>query len=64
MSAKTCVIRAYLLYEFKLDSNAADASRKICMSFGEDTVKEHTHTRLFKKRSSWDGSLENSLRSG
>ena len=42
MSTQSCVIRACLLYEFKRGSNAAETSRRICMAFGENAIKERT----------------------
>ena len=43
MSVSNVVIRACLLYEFKLGTNAAEATRKICRAFGQNTVTEPMH---------------------
>lgn len=64
MSVNTGVIRACLLYEFKLGTKAAEASRKICTAFGDDAVSERTAQKWFKKFVSGDESLEDSPRSG
>lgn len=53
MSVEPGVIRACLLYEFKLDSKAAEASRKICLAFGKDAVTERTAQKWFKKICFW-----------
>jgi [histone H3]-lysine36 N-dimethyltransferase SETMAR len=64
MSVPDSVIRACLLYEFKLGTNAAEASRKICTAFGEDAVTSRTAQRWFKKFALGDQSLEDNARSG
>ncbi|CAK9804076.1 Histone-lysine N-methyltransferase SETMAR [Anthophora quadrimaculata] len=64
MSAPNTVIRAILLYEFKLGTNAVEASRKICIAFGGGSVTSRTAQRWFKKFVSGDESLEDEVRSG
>ena len=36
------IIRTCLLYEFKLDTSASSASRKLCTALGEGGVSERT----------------------
>lgn len=64
MPATSKVIRACLLYEFKLGTKAAQAARNICKIFGENTVGDHTAQNWFKKFSSGDETLEDVPRSG
>lgn len=64
MAMSTAIIRACLLYEFKLGSKAAEACRKICTAFGEDAVAERTCQKWFKKFASGDECLEDKPRSG
>lgn len=40
MAMLKVIIRACLLYEFKLGTNIAEACRKICDAFGEGPVAE------------------------
>jgi hypothetical protein len=54
------VIRACLLYEYKLRTNAAQVAHKISKAFGEDTVSEHTAQNCFRKFVSGDETLEDS----
>ena len=42
------IIRACLLYEFKLGTKAAEVCRKICAAFGEGTIAERTGQKWFK----------------
>jgi hypothetical protein len=42
MGTPKIVIRACMLYEFKLGSNATASARKICQAFGTDVVNEWT----------------------
>ena len=49
MAVSNAIIRACLLYEFKLGSKAAEACRKICTAFGEGAVAERTSQKWFKK---------------
>ena len=42
MAVSDAIIRACLLYEFKLGTKAAEACRKICAAFGEGTIAEQT----------------------
>lgn len=58
------LIRACLLYEFKLANSAAEATRKICLAFGEDAVKERTARNWFQKFRTGDESLEDEPRTG
>lgn len=53
-----CQIRAIMLYEFKLESKAAETTRKINNAFGNGTAKERTVQFWFKKFRSGDESLE------
>ena len=64
MSQPHNVIRACILYEFKLGTNAAEASRKICTAFGEDALTSRTAQRWFKKFATGDESLEDETRAG
>ena len=64
MVDKKSIIHSCLLYEFKLGSNASEASRKINFAFGEDAVKERTARNWFKKFSSGDENLDDAPRSG
>ena len=58
------IIRACLLYEFKLGTKAAEACCKICAAFGEGTIAERTGQKWFKKFSSGNENLEDEPRSG
>ena len=58
------IIRACLLYEFKLGTKAAEACRKICAAFGEGTIAERTGQKWFKKFPSGNRNLEGEPRSG
>ena len=42
MTDRKLMIRACLLYEFKLSTNASSASFKLCTAFGEGAVSEKT----------------------
>lgn len=64
MAVKNSIIRSCLLYEFKLESNASEASRKICSAFGEGAVKERTARFWFEKFRSGDENLEDAPRNG
>lgn len=54
-----CHIRIFILYEFKLDHNAAEGPRNINKAFEDDTVKEQTIQRQFQKFRSGNMNLEN-----
>ena len=58
------VIRACLLYEYKLGSNAADTTRRVNIAFGEDAIKERTVRKWFQKFRSGDEMLEDAPRCG
>ena len=60
----TAVVRACLLYEFKLGTKAAEAARKICSAFGENTVSERTAQKWFQTFSTGDQTLEDKPRAG
>ncbi|MEZ0498462.1 hypothetical protein [Sphingomonas sp. IW22] len=64
MVDRKVIIRSCLLYEFKLGSNASEACRKICLAFGEDSVKERNARNWFQKFRSGDETLEDEPRSG
>lgn len=64
MSVSNVVIRACLLYEFKLGTNAAEATRKICRAFGQNTVTERTAQNWYRTFRSGDMTLEDQPRSG
>ena len=49
MTARKLIIRACLLYEFKLGTRASSASRKLCIAFGEGAVSERTVRKWFQK---------------
>ena len=51
-------IHLILLYEFKLDHKAAEASRNINFAFGAGTVSERTAQECFQKFGSGDMSVE------
>jgi len=42
MDTNKSVIRASLLYEFKLGAIGIGAARKICMAFGDDVISSRT----------------------
>ena len=42
MADRKLIIRACLLYEFKLGTSVSSASHKLCTAFGERTVSERT----------------------
>ena len=42
MTDRKLIIRASLLYEFKLGASASSASRKLCTAFGEGAVSATT----------------------
>jgi transposase len=64
MGIPKIVIRACMLYEFKLGSNATAAARKICQAFGTDILNELTVQRWYRKFQEGDESLEDAPRSG
>lgn len=64
MPIENSVIRACLLYEFKLGSKAAVACRKIRTAFGEDVISERTAQKWFKKFASGDEGIDDAPRSG
>nr|XP_032512985.1 histone-lysine N-methyltransferase SETMAR-like [Danaus plexippus plexippus] len=64
MAVSNAIIRACLLYKFKLGSKAAEACRKICIAFGESAVAERTSQKWFKKFVSGIKSLEDEPHSG
>ena len=49
MNNKSSLIREHLLYEFEVDFNAAEASKKIGVTQREDAVDHSTLSRWFKK---------------
>jgi histone-lysine N-methyltransferase SETMAR len=53
-----------MLYEFDLDSTAAEATRNICAVYGEEAVDSSTCRRWFTKFRSEDTSLTDKPRSG
>ena len=64
MADKKLIIRACLLYEFKLGTNASQACKNISKAFGKDSVKERNARNWFQKFSSGDETLEDLPRSG
>jgi transposase len=63
MGTPKFVIRACMLYEFKLGSNATAAAWKICQACGTDVVNERTVQRWYRKFQEGDESLEDTPRS-
>ena len=49
MTDRKLIIRACLLYEFKLGTSASSASHKLCTAFGEGEVSERTAQNWFQK---------------
>ena len=49
MTDRKLIIRACLLYEFKLGTSASSASHKLCTAFGEGAVSERTARNWFQK---------------
>ena len=49
MNVQCSLIQELMLYEFKLDHNAAEATKKICGVKGEDVIDLTTVTRWLKK---------------
>ena len=64
MTDRKLIIRACLLYEFKLGTSASSASRKLCTAFGEGAVSERTARNWFQKFQSGNETLEDELRAG
>jgi transposase len=64
MGTAKIVIRACMLYEFKLGSSATAAARKMCQAFGTDVVNERTVQTWYRKFQEGDESLEGAPRSG
>jgi transposase len=64
MGTPKIVIRACILYEFKLGSNVTAAAWKICQAFGTDVVNERTVQMWYRKFQEGDKSLEEAPRSG
>ncbi|OWR48199.1 SETMAR protein [Danaus plexippus plexippus] len=64
MAVSNAIIRACLLYEFKLGSKAAEAGRKICTALRKGAVAERTSQKWFKKFVSGNESLDDEPRSG
>jgi len=58
------VTRVCLPYEFKLGNTAAEATRKLCLAFGEDAVKERTARNGFQQFRTGDESLEDAPGTG
>ena len=49
MTDRKLIIRACLLYKFKLGTSALSASRKLCTAFSEGAVSERTARNWFQK---------------
>ena len=64
MTDRKLIIRACLLYEFKLGTSASSAFRKLCTAFGEGAVSERTAQNWFQKFRSGNETLEDELRAG
>lgn len=64
MSTHKSIVRACLLYEFKLGTKAAPAARRICAAFGEHAVSDRTAQKWFARFSSGDESLVDDPRLG
>ena len=64
MTDRKLIIRACLLYEFKLGTSASSSSRKLCTAFGEGAVSEKTARNWFQKFRSGNETLEDKLRAG
>jgi histone-lysine N-methyltransferase SETMAR len=58
------VIRACLLYEYKLGTNTTQAACKLCTAFAEVTVSERTAQKWFRKFVSGDETLEDAPHEG
>ena len=58
------IIRACLLYEFKLGTSASSAFRKLCTVFGEGAVSERTAGNWFQKFCSGNETLEDEPQAG
>ena len=61
MTERKLIIRACLLYEFKLGTSA---SGKLCTAFGEGAVSERTARNRFQKFRSGNETLEDEPRAG
>ena len=64
MTDKKLIIRACLLYEFKLGTSASSASRRICTAFGEAAGSERTARNWFQKFRFGNETLEDEPRVG
>ena len=64
MTDRKLIIRASLLYEFKLGTSASSASRKLCTAFGEGAVTERTARNRFQKFRAGNETLEDEPRAG
>ena len=58
MTDRKLIIRACLLYKFKLGTSALSASFKLCTAFGEGAVSEKTARNWFQKFRSGNEALE------
>ena len=64
MTDRKLIIRASLLYEFKLGTSALSASRKLCTAFGEGAVSERTARNWFRKFRCGNETVVNEPRAG
>lgn len=64
MAVSNSIIRACLVYRFKLGTKALEACRKICAAFGESTVAERTDQKQFMKFASEYENLQDEPHSG
>ncbi|XP_053994654.1 histone-lysine N-methyltransferase SETMAR-like isoform X2 [Hylaeus volcanicus] len=64
MDSERVQIRAFILYEFKLGSKAANLARRICSVCGEGAVSERTAQKWFKRFKEGNESVDDEPRSG
>ena len=57
-------IRMCLLYEYKLNHSASEATRNICQAIGHDSITHMTAYRWFERFRNGDESLKDEPKSG